>query len=84
MDVIGLQTDYLDLYLTHMPYGDYHSNRQAMEELLKAGRVKAIGVCNFLPDRLADLILSHETVPVVNQIKLHPFCQQKELRRLMT
>ncbi|MGN0274258.1 MAG: aldo/keto reductase [Chordicoccus sp.] len=79
----NLQTDYLDLYLIHMPYGDYHGSWRAMEELQKAGRVKAIGVCNFLPDRLADLILSHETVPAVNQIELHPFCQQKELRRLM-
>lgn len=79
----NLQTDYLDLYLIHMPYSDYHGSWRAMEELQKAGRVKAIGVCNFLPDRLADLILSHETVPAVNQIELHPFCQQKELRRLM-
>ena len=79
----NLQTDYLDLYLIHMPYGDYHGSWRAMEELQKAGRVKAIGVCNFLPDRLVDLILSHETVPAVNQIELHPFCQQKELRQLM-
>ena len=66
-----------------MPYGDYHGSWQAMEELLKAGRVKSIGVCNFLPDRLLDLILSHEVTPAVNQIELHPFCQQKELRHLM-
>ena len=79
----NLGTDYLDLYLVHMPYGDYHGSWRAMEELLKAGRVKAIGVCNFLPDRLLDLILSHEFAPAVNQIELHPFCQQKELRRLM-
>lgn len=79
----NLGTDYLDLYLIHMPYGDYHGSWQAMEELLKAGRVKAIGVCNFLPDRLLDLILSHEVTPAVNQIELHPFCQQKELRHLM-
>ena len=79
----NLQTDYLDLYLIHMPYGDYHGSWRAMEELQKAGRVKAIGVCNFLPDRLADLLLTHEIAPAVNQIELHPFCQQKELRRLM-
>lgn len=79
----NLGTDYLDLYLIHMPYGDYHGSWKAMEKLLKAGRVKAIGVCNFLPDRLLDLILSHEIVPAVNQIELHPFCQQKELRQLM-
>ncbi len=79
----NLETDYLDLYLIHMPYGDYHGSWRAMEELLKAGKVKAIGVCNFLPDRLLDSILSHEITPAVNQIELHPFCQQKELRQLM-
>ena len=68
----NLGTDYLDLYLIHMPYGDYHGSWRAMEELLRAGRVRAIGVCNFLPDRLCDLILSHEAVPAVNQIELHP------------
>ncbi len=81
--LVNLGTEYLDLYLIHMPYGDYHGSWRAMEELLKAGRVKAIGVCNFLPDRLLDLILSHEIIPAVNQIELHPFCQQKELRHLM-
>ena len=71
------------MYLIHMPYGDYHGSWRAMEELQKADRVKTIGVCNFLPDRLADLLLTHEIAPAVNQIELHPFCQQKELRRLM-
>ena len=80
----NLQTDYLDLYLIHMPYGDYHGSWRAMEELHRAGKVKAIGVCNFLPDRLVDLILSHEIIPAVNQIELHPFCQQRELRRVMS
>ena len=79
----NLQTNYLDLYLIHMPYGDYHGSWRAMEELCQAGKVRAIGVCNFLPDRLVDLILSHEVVPAVNQIELHPFCQQRELRRVM-
>lgn len=79
----NLQTDYLDLYLIHMPYGDYHGSWRAMEELQQAGKIKAIGVCNFLPDRLADLILSHRVVPAVNQIELHPFCQQRKLRQLM-
>ena len=79
----NLQTDYLDLYLIHMPYGDYHGSWRAMEELYRAGKVKAIGVCNFLPDRLVDLILSHEAVPAVNQIELHPFCQQRELLQVM-
>ena len=79
----NLGTDYLDLYLIHMPYGDYHGSWRAMEELLRAGRVRAIGVCNLLPDRLCDLILSHEAVPAVNQIELHPFCQQRGLREIM-
>lgn len=79
----NLKTNYLDLYLIHMPYGDYHESWRAMEDLYEEGRVKAIGVCNFLPDRLADLILSHRIAPMVNQVELHPFCQQKELRKLM-
>lgn len=79
----NLGTDYLDLYLIHMPYGDYHGSWTAMEELLSKGQVKAIGVCNFLPDRLLDLILSHEIVPAVNQIELHPFYQETESRKLM-
>ena len=79
----NLQTEYLDLYLVHMPYGNYHGSWEAMEELYHAGKIKAIGVCNFLPDRLVDLILSHSVVPAVNQIELHPFCQQKELRAVM-
>ena len=79
----NLGTEYLDLYLIHMPYGDYHGSWRAMEELYHAGKIKAIGVCNFLPDRLLDLILSHEVTPAVNQIELHPFCQQKALRQVM-
>lgn len=79
----NLQTDYLDLYLIHMPYGDYHGSWRAMEELYRAGNIRAIGVCNFLTDRLVDLILSHEIVPAVNQMEMHPFCQQKELRNVM-
>lgn len=79
----NLGTDYLDLYLIHMPYSDYHGSWRAMEELHRAGRIRAIGVCNFLPDRLTDLILSHEIIPAVNQIELHPFCQQRALRQVM-
>lgn len=79
----NLRTDYLDLYLVHMPYGDYHGAWRAMERLAREGLVRAIGVCNFLPDRLADLILTHEIAPAVNQIELHPFCQQRTLRALM-
>ena len=79
----NLQTDYLDLYLIHMPYGDYHGSWRAMEELYEEGKIRAIGVCNFLQDRLEDLILSHHIVPAVNQMEIHPFCQQKDLRELM-
>lgn len=79
----NLQTDYLDLYLIHMPFGDYHGSWKAMEELYKEDRIKAIGVCNFLSDRLVDLIFSHEIAPMVNQIEMHPFFQEKELRQVM-
>lgn len=79
----NLQTDYLDLYLIHMPYGDYYGSWKAMEELYKEGKIKAIGVCNFLPDRLIDLILNNEIVPAVNQVELHPFFQQSELLEIM-
>lgn len=79
----NLQTDYLDLYLIHMPYGDYHGSWRAMEELYHAEKIKAIGVCNFEADRLVDLILSHDVVPAVNQIELHPFWQEKTLRSVM-
>lgn len=79
----NLGTDYLDLYLIHMPYGDYHGAWRALEELVRAGRTRAIGVCNFQPARLADLVLSHDVVPAVNQVEMHPFCQQRELRAMM-
>lgn len=81
--LINLQTDYLDLYLIHMPYGDYQGSWRAMEDLYDQGRVRAIGVCNFLPDRLIDLILSSRITPMVNQIELHPFTQQIALRKVM-
>lgn len=79
----NLKTDYLDLYLIHMPYGDYYGSWKAMEELYRKGKIKAIGVCNFLPDRLVDLVLNTEIVPAINQIELHPFCQQEQLRKVM-
>ena len=79
----NLQTDYLDLYLIHMPYGDYYESWRAMEELYNAGKIRAIGVCNFEADRLVDLILNSQVVPAVNQVELHPFCQQKQLREVM-
>ena len=71
-----LQTDYLDLWLIHQPYGDVYGAWRAMEELYKAGRIKAIGVSNFYPDRLLDFVLHNEVVPAVNQIEIHPFHQQ--------
>lgn len=79
----NLQTDYIDLYLIHMPYGDYHGSWRALEELYKEGKIKAIGVCNFLADRLVDLILTHDIVTAINQMELHPFYQQKELKQVM-
>ncbi|MGM5629886.1 aldo/keto reductase [Apibacter raozihei] len=71
-----LQTDYLDLYLIHQPYGDVHGSWRAMEELYKSGKIKAIGVSNFHPDRVMDIIVNHTVVPAVNQIETHPFYQR--------
>lgn len=73
-----LQLDYLDLYLIHQPFGDYYGAWRAMEELYREGNIKAIGVSNFLPDRLMDLIVHNEIVPAVNQIETHPLYQQTE------
>jgi 2,5-diketo-D-gluconate reductase A len=71
-----LQLDYLDLYLIHQPYGDVYGEWRAMQELYKEGKVRAIGVSNFHPDRLIDLIVNNEIVPAVNQVEPHPFHQQ--------
>lgn len=71
-----LQLDYVDLYLIHQPYGDVHGAWRAMEELQQAGKIRAIGVSNFHPDRLADLIAFNNVVPAVNQIEVNPFNQQ--------
>ncbi|PZD96559.1 aldo/keto reductase [Paenibacillus sambharensis] len=73
-----LQLNYLDLYLIHQPFGDYYGTWRAMEELYREGKIKAIGVSNFMPDRLMDLIVNNEIVPAVNQIETHPFYQQTE------
>ena len=73
-----LQTDYLDLYLIHQPYGDVHGSWRAMEELYRNGKVKAIGLSNFQPDRVMDIMLHNSIIPAVNQIETHPFCQQKD------
>ncbi|KAA3438702.1 aldo/keto reductase [Rufibacter hautae] len=78
-----LQLDYLDLYLIHQPYGDVYSAWRAMEELYQAGRIRAIGVSNFYPDRVMDLILHNKVVPAVNQIETHPFCQQTETQEFL-
>ena len=73
-----LQLDYLDLYLIHQPYGDVHGSWRAMEEAFKAGKLRAIGVSNFQPDRLMDIIAFNEIAPAVNQIEINPFHQQEE------
>jgi len=78
-----LQLDYLDLYLIHQPYGDVYGEWRAMEELYKEGKVKAIGVSNFQPDRLIDLIIHNEVVPAVNQVETHPFHQQIDAHQFM-
>jgi diketogulonate reductase-like aldo/keto reductase len=78
-----LQLDYLDLYLIHQPYGDIHGSWRAMEEFYKNGKVRAIGVSNFQPDRVMDLIIFNEVVPAVNQIETHPFNQQIDTQKFL-
>lgn len=78
-----LGLEYLDLYLIHQPYGDVYGAWRAMQELLREGRVRAIGVSNFPPDRVMDLIIHNEVTPQVNQIETHPFCQQVETQRFL-
>ncbi len=78
-----LQTDYLDLYLIHQPFGDIYSSWRAMEDLYNEGKIRAIGVSNFLPDRLLDLILHNKITPAVNQVETHPFLQQIENAEFM-
>lgn len=78
-----LQLDYLDLYLIHQPYGDVYGAWRAMQELYKAGRIRAIGISNFHPDRAIDLILHNEIAPAVNQIEAHPFHQQIETQAFL-
>ena len=79
-----LQLDYLDLYLIHQPFGDVHGSWRAMQELYKEGKVKAIGVSNFHPDRVMDLIVFNEIPPAVNQVETHPFNQQVEAHRFLS
>ena len=76
LDNLGL--DYVDLYLIHQPYNDYYGAWRALEELYEEGKIRAIGVCNFYPERLADLCVNARIKPMVNQVELHPFFQQTE------
>ncbi len=78
-----LQLDYLDLYLIHQPYGDVFGSWRAMQELYADGKVKAIGVANFHPDRVMDLIVNSGFAPAINQIETHPFQQQIETQKFL-
>ncbi|WP_276481484.1 aldo/keto reductase [Paraflavitalea pollutisoli] len=78
-----LQLDYIDLYLIHQPFGDVYGEWRIMEELYREGKIKAIGVSNFQPDRLMDLIIHNEIVPAVNQVETHPFHQQAASHQFM-
>ena len=81
LNKLGLE--YLDLYLIHQPFHDYYGAWRAMEELYKEGRIRAIGVSNFYPDRLVDLCVNAEIIPAVNQVDCHPFFQQKDALKVM-
>lgn len=78
-----LRLDYLDLYLIHQPFGDYYGSWRAMEELLENKKVRAIGVCNFYPDRLMDLAEHNKIKPAINQIETHPFFQREYDNEIM-
>ena len=78
-----LQTDYIDLVLLHQPFGDYYGAYRAMEEYYKAGKIKAIGISNFTPDRVADLAIFSDITPMVNQVETHVFNQQVNARKTM-
>ena len=78
-----LQLDYVDLYLIHQPFGDVYGEWRAMEQLYEAGKAKAIGVANFHPDRIMDLMLHNRVRPAVNQIEVNPFLQQHETQRFL-
>ena len=81
LDDLGLT--YLDLYLIHMPFGDYYGSWRALEELYQEGKVRAIGVCNFMPDRLLDLCYNAKIKPQINQVERHPHYQRAEELSLM-
>jgi 2,5-diketo-D-gluconate reductase A len=78
-----LQLEYLDLVLIHEPFNDYYGTYRAMEEMYKDGNIRAIGVSNFYPDRLVDLIKFNEVVPAINQVETHPFNQQVKAKEIM-
>lgn len=78
-----LQLEYLDLYLIHQPYGDIFGSWRAMQELYFQGKVRAIGVSNFHPDRIADLIANSGFTPAINQIETHPFHQQVDTQKFL-
>ena len=79
----NLGVDYLDLYLIHQAMGDYIGAWRAMTEAYKEGKIRAIGVCNFYPHRLADFCETVDELPAVNQVELHPFFQQENALSLM-
>ena len=78
-----LDLEYIDLYLIHQPFNDVYGAWRAMTELYKEGKIKAIGVSNFYPDRLVDFIMNNEVVPAVNQVETHPFNQQVKANKIM-
>lgn len=78
-----LRTDYLDLLLIHQPFNDYYGTYRAMEEAYKAGKIRAVGVSNFYPDRLIDLCRFVEVAPAVDQVETHPFQQQRAAHEIM-
>lgn len=78
-----LQLDYIDLYLIHQPFGDVFGEWRAMEELYQQGKVRAIGVSNFPPDRIMDLMIHNKITPAVNQIEVNPFHQQIEAQKFL-
>ena len=78
-----LQLDYLDLYLIHQPFGDVYGEWRAMEELYQQGKVRAIGVSNFAPDRIMDLMIHNQITPAVNQIEVNPFQQQIDPQKFL-
>ncbi len=81
LNKLGLE--YLDLYLIHQPVGDVYGSWRAMEKLYKKGKIRAIGVANFMPDRLVDLVFNNEIAPAINQVEVNPFCQRTYDQEIM-